>query len=370
MSNELGLIVMNNFKEFGEDVDKHLQKLSGSETSYIVPIEQVRFNNGEGKVIIKDTIREKSVFILSDVGNHSCIYNMFDYQNHMSPDDHFEDLKRVICAMGGNAAKITTVTPLLYGSRQHKRKGRESLDCALALQELERLGVKTIATFDVHDPNAQNAIPCLSFENFYPTYMMLDKFIDNEKTDLRKLLIVSPDTGAVDRARYYADMLQSDVGMFNKRRDLSIIVDGKNPIVAHEYMGTDVTGKDIIVVDDMVASGDSILEVTEELKKRGANNIYVFCTFAFFTKGVEPFEEAFKKGNITKFYTTNLSYVPKEITDKEWFIKVDCAPFVAKVIDTLYNQQSLSPLLNGKEKILTKVMKHNNPVNFEGGFDL
>ena len=358
MKNELGLIIMNNCNIFGEKVNEGLKKITGNEKGYLVPIEQVRFDNGEGKIVIKDTIREKTVFIISDVGNHSCTYKMFDYFNHMSPDDHFQDIKRVISAMGGNADKITLITPLLYSSRQHKRRGRESLDCAMALQELERLGVSTIVTFDAHDPNVQNAIPCLSFENFYPTLMMLDKFIDKEALDFRKLLVISPDAGAVDRARYYADMLQSDVGIFNKRRDLSIIVDGKNPIVAHEYMGKDVLGKDVIVVDDMISSGESILEVSMELKKKGANRVYIFCTFAFFTKGLEAFEAAFEKGDITKIYTTNLSYIPEYMSNKNWFVKVDCSYFVSNIINTLYNHHSLSPLLNGKTKILTKVQKY------------
>lgn len=360
MNNEMGLIVMDNFKEFGKKVNENLKALNNREESYIVPIEQVRFSNGEGKIVIKDTIREKAVFILTDVGNHGCTYRMFDYENHMSPDDHFQDVKRVISAMGGNAAKISLVMPLLYSSRQHKRKGRESLDCAMSLQELERLKVNTLITFDAHDPSIQNAIPFLSFENFYPTYLMLDKFIDKESTDLRKLLVVSPDSGAMDRARYYADILKTDVGTFNKRRNLSVVVDGKNPIIAHEYIGPDVNGKDIIVVDDMIASGDSVLEVADELKKRGAQNIYLFCTFALLTKGIRSFESAIDEGKITKLYTTNLSYVPESIISKEWIEQVDCAPFIAKIIDTLYKQHSLSPLLNGKEKILSKVNSHYN----------
>jgi ribose-phosphate pyrophosphokinase len=355
MNNELGIIVMSNCNEFGNEVNEILKKINNSDTDYIVPIEQSRFSNGEGKIVIKQTIREKNVFIISDIGNYDCTYKMYDYENHMSPDDHFEDIKRVISAIRGNANSINIITPLLYASRQHKRKGRESLDCAMALQELERIGVKTIISFDVHDPNVQNAIPLLSFENFYPTYVMLDKFIDNEKIDFRNLLVVSPDTGAVDRARHYAEMLQSDVGMFYKRRDLSIVIDGKNPIVAHEYLGKDVKGKDVIIVDDMIASGDSILEVSAELKKRGANNIYAFATFALFTKGIDAFNEAFNKGYITKVYTTNLSYIPNYITEKKWFVKVDCAPFVAEIIDTLSKHKSISPLLNGKEKILDKV---------------
>lgn len=359
MSSKLGLIVLDNCKDLGDKVNEHLKKENKYNGSYIIRKEEVRFNNGEGKIIIKETIREKIVFIISDVGNHSCGYKMFDYTNHMGPDEHFQDIKRVISAIGGNASKMVLIMPLLYASRQHKRKGRESLDCAIALQELERLGVKTIITFDAHDPNVQNAIPCLSFENFYPTHIMLDKFIETEKIDFSNLLVVSPDTGAADRARYYADMLSCDVGVFNKRRDLSIIVDGKNPIVAHEYMGKDVKGKDIIVVDDMIASGDSILEVVDELKKREANNVYVFSTFAFFTKGIEKFDDAYNNKKITKIYTTNLSYIPKDITSREWVNEVDCSIFMANIINTLNKQESLSPLLNGKEKILEKVKKYS-----------
>lgn len=357
MKDDLRLLVLDNFKEFGEKVNKHLQKFENSKTDYIVPIEQVRFSNGEGKVVIKDTIREKAVFILSDVGNHRCTYKLYDYTNHLSPDDHFQDIKRVITAISGNASKIVLITPLLYASRQHKRKARESLDCAIALQELERLGIKSIVTFDAHDPNVQNAIPCLSFENFYPTHLALIDFINKEKIDFNNILVISPDAGAVDRARYYADMLRSDVGVFNKRRDLSIIIDGKNPVVSHEYIGKDVKGKDIIVVDDMIASGDSILEVVKELKKRKANNIFIFCTFAFFTKGTDAFYDAFNKGDITRLYTTNLSYIPNNIAEKPWVEMVDCSEFVANIIHTLYNHKSISPLLNGKEKVIKEIQK-------------
>lgn len=355
MSNGLGLIVMDNCKVLGEKVNEHLQAKLGKKENYIIPIDQVRFSNGEGKIVIKDTIREKKVFVISDIGNHSCTYKMFDYENHMSPDDHFQDIKRAVSAMGGHAAKISLVTPLLYSSRQHKRKGRESLDCAIALQELERLGVGTIISFDVHDPNVQNAIPCLSFENFYPTNIMLEKFIDNEKIDFKNLLVVSPDTGAADRARHYAEMLQSDVGMFYKRRDLSVVVDGKNPIVAHEYIGKDVSGRDIILVDDMIASGSSMLEVAYELKERGANDIYLFSTFALFTKGIADFEEAVANGAIKKLYTTNLSYIPATVEKKKWFVEVDFSSFVAEIIYTLYIQNSISPLMNGKEKIIDRL---------------
>ncbi len=350
MGSKLGLIVLKNCMELGERINKHLQVINDGK-NYIIPIDEIRFDNGEGKIVIKETIREKEVYILSDIGNSICTYKMFNYINHMGPDEHFQDIKRVISAIGGNTSKIILIMPLLYSSRQHKRKGRESLDCAIALQELERLGVRNIITFDVHDPNVQNAIPCLSFENFYVTHIMLKKFISNEKVDFSKLLVVSPDTGAMDRARYYADMLKCDAGMFYKRRDLSVIVDGQNPIVAHEYIGKNVKGKDIIIVDDMVASGGSIIDVAEELKNRGANNIYAFTTFAFFTKGVKIFDQIFKEGKLTRFYATNLSYIPEEAKKKEWFVEVDCSYFVASIINALNKEESLTPLFNGKEEI-------------------
>lgn len=354
MSN-LGLIVMDNFKEFGDKVNKHLQEINNLPNNFLIKTDVVRFNNGEGKVVIKETIREKDVFILSDIGNYTCTYNMFGFDNHMSPDDHFQDIKRVISAISGNTEKISLINPLLYAARQHKRKGRESLDCAIALQELERLGIKTLVTFDVHDPNVQNAIPCLSFENFYPTHIMIEEFIKRESIDFNNLLIISPDTGAVDRARYYADTLKTDVGMFYKRRDLSVVVDGKNPIVAHEYMGRDVKDKDIIIVDDMIASGGSVLEVAEELKKRGAKDIYVFATFAFFTKGLEEFNRANQKGEIKKIYATNLTYIAEAVRNANWFEEVDCSYFVAQIISTLHHKQSLSPLLDRKYKIIEEI---------------
>jgi ribose-phosphate pyrophosphokinase len=355
MKEQMGIIVLNNCYDFGKQINQHLQRINKNNIDYIIPLDEVRFNNGEAKIVIKKTIRAKDVYIISDIANHSCSYKMFDYSNHMGPDEHFQDIKRVISAIGGNASKITVVMPLLYASRQHKRKGRESLDCAIALQELERLGVKTIITFDAHDPNVQNAIPCLSFENFYPTHIILDKFIENEKVDYDNLLIISPDTGAMDRARYYADMLNCDAGMFYKRRNLSKIVDGKNPVVAHEYIGPDMINKDIIVVDDMVASGGSILDVVNELNNRKARSIYIFSTFTFFTNGVKDFEAVYKKGKINKFYTTNLSYIPEHVKQKEWFVEVDCSYFTAEIINTLNKHGSLSPLLDRKSDILNKI---------------
>ncbi|MFA5602258.1 MAG: ribose-phosphate diphosphokinase [Bacilli bacterium] len=360
MEDKLGLIVLENCKELGEKVNKHLQTINKTKKNYIIPINQVRFNNGEGKIVIKETIREKNIFILSDVSNLNCTYKLFNNTNYMGPDDHFQDIKRVISAIGGNASKISIIMPYLYASRQHKRKGRESLDCAMSLQELERLGIKNIITFDAHDPNVQNAIPCLSFENFYPTHIMLNDFIKKEDVNFKNLLVVSPDVGAMDRARYYADILGCDAGMFYKRRDLSIIVDGKNPIVAHEYIGPSIKGKDIIVVDDMIASGDSILDIVKQIYERKANNIYIFCTFAWFTNGLKEFDKYFKTKKIKRLYTSNLSYIPSIAKERQWLCEVDCSKFLANIINTLYHQHSLTPLLNGKAEILKRIeVKYN-----------
>ncbi len=351
-NDDLRLIVMSNIKEFGDKVNACLQGIRGETKSYLVPIEEVRFNNGEGKVKISETIRNKDVYIISDIGNHSMTYEMFGYKNHMGPDEHFMDVKRVILAIRGQASSITVVLPLLYESRQHRRKGRESLDCALAIQELHALGIKNIITFDVHDPNVQNAAPCLSFENFYPTHTILKKFIKEEDVDYNNLLVVSPDTGAMDRAIYYANMLNTNVGMFYKRRDLTKIVNGKNPIVQHEYMGCDVENKNVIVVDDMIASGSSMLEVAEELKKRGANKVYLVSTFALFTNGIVSFNKAHKDKIFDKLYATNLTYVNPALKKQKWFSEVDCSMFLSKIINVLNRHQSISPLLNGKDEIL------------------
>ncbi len=351
-NDELRIIIMSNCKELGKKIDDHIQGLRGNTKSYIVPITEDRFSNGEGKVIINDTIRNKDVYIISDIGNHSIKYKMYGYENHMSPDEHFQDIKRVVSAIKGQASRITVVMPLLYESRQHRRKGRESLDCALAIQELQNLGVKVIITFDVHDPNIQNATPLFSFENFYPTHIILKDFVTKENLDYDNLLVVSPDTGAMERAIYYANMLHTDVGMFYKRRDLTKVVNGKNPVVQHEYLGKDVKDKNIIIVDDMIASGGSMLEVAEELKRRGAKKVYLIATFAMFTSGLESFNNAYKNKLFDKLYTTNLTYTNPQAFKKKWFNSVDCSMFVAKIINVLNNHQSISPLIDGKEEIL------------------
>jgi len=351
MDNNLRLIVLSNFSEVGKKVDEYLQDFYGTNKSFIVPIEEVRFNNGEGKIVIKDSIRDKDVFILSDVGNYSCTYKMFGFENHKSADDHFQDLKRVIYAIKGQAEHIHVITPLLYESRQHRRKGRESLDCALGLQDLAKLNVKDIVTFDAHDVGMQNAVPLTSFENFYPTMTILNNFIKNEDIDLDNMLIVSPDTGAVDRARTYADILSTNVGMFYKRRDLTKVVNGKNPIIEHKYIGEDVKGKNIIVVDDMIASGDSMIDVAKSLKNLGANKVYLTATFSLFTNGISNFKNAYEEGLFDRVYSTNLSYVNKELDNEKWFVKVDFSKQIAKIIEHLNKKLPLSQILDDRRKI-------------------
>ena len=359
-NDDLRLIVMNNIKDFGKKVDNNLQSLRGDTKSYMVSLDEVRFNNGEGKIKINETVRKKDVYILSDVGNHSMTYDMFGYENHVGPDEHFMDIKRVIGAIRSQASSVTVIMPLLYESRQHRRKGRESLDCAMAMQELEKLGVDSVITFDVHDPNIQNATPCMSFENFYPTHTILESFIEKENLDFDNLLVVSPDTGAMDRALYYANMLNTNVGMFYKRRDLTKIVNGKNPIIQHEYMGCDVKDKNVIVVDDMIASGGSMLEVASELKKRGAKKVYLVATFALFTSCLDGFNKAYKDGVFDLLYTTNLTYINPKLRKQKWFCDVDCSMFLSKIINVLNRHQSISPLLNGKEEIVKLINEKKN----------
>lgn len=333
---DLKLIVLDNIKDLGYSIDKYLQKINDNNDSFIIPITRDRFSNGEGKIKINKYIKNKDVYIISDIGNYNITYNMYGFTHHMSPDEHFQDIKRVISAISGYASKITLIMPLLYQSRQHKRKERESLDCIAALKELENLKVNHIVTFDVHDFNVSNAIPNLPFENFYVANDILDKLIKKENID--NLLVISPDMGATQRARYYAEILKCDVGVFYKRRDLSKIVDGKNPIVEHVYLGTDVKDKNVIVVDDMIASGESMIEVSKKLKDKGANKIYLVSTFSLFTQGTNAFIKAYKQGLFDKLYSTNLSYVPEKIKNEIWFEEVDCSKTVANIINDLHKK--------------------------------
>ena len=359
INHELGIIALESCRELGNQVNKIIQQKRNTEESFLIPTNEIRFSNGEGKVKLPETVRGKDIYILCDVGNYSCTYKMFGFTNHKGPDEHFQDIKRTVSAIRGKAARITVIMPLLYQSRQHRRKGRESLDCALALQELERLGVDEILTFDVHDPNVQNAIPLLSFENLYPTYDIVKSLISNEDTlelDKEKLLVISPDTGAMDRAIYYSSVLGVDVGLFYKRRDHSTVVNGKNPIVDHEYMGREVEGKDVLIVDDMIASGESVLDIALELKKRNAKNVYVATTFAFFTEGLEKFNKFYSDGIISKVYSTNLTYISPELREAKWFNAVDMSEFLSRVINRLNYGKSIAKYMDAT-RIIRSLLK-------------
>jgi len=360
LNHELGIIALESSTELGNAIDKYIQNSRNCTESFLIPIDEIRFSNGEGKVKIAETVRGKDIYILCDVGNYSCTYKMFGISNHKGPDEHFQDIKRTVAAIRGKAARITVIMPLLYESRQHRRKGRESLDCALALQELERLGVDEIITFDVHDPNIQNAIPLLSFENIYPTYDIVKAIISNEKSlelDKEKLLVISPDTGAMDRAIYYSSTLGVDVGLFYKRRDHSTIVNGKNPIVQHEYVGREVSGKDVLIVDDMIASGESVLDIAKELKERNAKNVYVAATFAFFTEGLEKINKAYEDGLIARIYSTNLSYISQELQDAVWFEGVDLSELSARIINRLNHGRSIAKYMDATRIIQSLLNK-------------
>ena len=352
---KLKLIVLDNIKELGQEVDKHLKKMNKEETSYIMKTTEDRFSNGEGKIRIDETIRDKDIFIMSDVGNYGQTYSMHGIEVIMGPDEHFQDIKRTISALSGYAHRITVIMPLLYQSRQDKRKGRESLDCALALQELERLKVNHIITFDCHQREVSNAIPNLPFENIYPTNSILEDLVDD--VSIKDALIISPDMGAMERARYYADMLKVDVGVFYKRRDLSKVVNGKNPIVEHAYMGADVKDKTCIVVDDIIASGGSMIEVGKKLKEKGAKQIIFIASFALFTEGIEEFKKAYENNEFTILYTTNLTYIPEYIKEKEWLKTVDCSKRIAELINAIYKGKSIGKIINESEKVFEVINK-------------
>ena len=354
--NDLKLIVLDNIKDVGKEVDNYLKKMNRVESSYVMKLTNDRFSNGEGKIRIDETIRDKDVFILSDVGNYGETYQMHGFEVPMGPDEHFQDIKRAISALSGYARRIIVIMPLLYQSRQHKRKGRESLDCAIALQELERLKVDHIITFDCHQREVSNAIPNLPFENIYPTNTILEDLVDD--ISIKNTLVISPDMGAMERARYYADMLQVDVGVFYKRRDLSKVVNGKNPIVEHAYMGADVTNKTCLVVDDMIASGGSMLEVGEKLKAKGAKKVIFIASFALFTEGIDTFEEAYKNKIFDALYTTNLTYIPDKFKKKKWLKTVDCSKRIAELIDAIHKGKSASKIIHGSDKIF-KLINEN-----------
>ena len=350
----LGIIALESCLELGDKIDKRIIEKRSAEVqknipdTYRVPTREVRFSNGEGKVKIIETVRGKDIYILCDIGNYSCTYNMYGFKNHKGPDEHFQDIKRALSAVGGKAHRTTVIMPLMYSSRQHRRKGRESLDCAMALQELEKLGVNDVLTFDVHDPNIQNAAHLVSFENLYPTYDIVKKLIENEKDiflNKSETLIISPDTGAMDRAIYYSEVLGLDIGLFYKRRDHSVIVKGKNPIVQHEYMGRPIEGQNILIVDDMISSGESMVDVVKFLKEKKAKKIFMAVTFSLFTEGTKKFDKMYAEGLFDKLYSTNLTYAPKEVLNAPWYEQVDLSNFLADIIDNLNNNKSIEPLI-------------------------
>ena len=332
-----------------------------SKDSYLIDCACPRFGSGEAKGLIRESVRGDDLFLLVDVCNYSLTYTVCGQVNHMSPDDHYQDLKRLIAAVGGKARRITVIMPFLYESRQHRRSSRESLDCALALQELTQMGVESIITFDAHDPRVQNAIPLKSFETVQPTYQFIKALLKNVpdiKIDAQNLMVISPDEGALGRAVYYANVLGIDVGMFYKRRDYSRIVDGRNPIIAHEFLGADLEGKDVIITDDMISSGESMIDVATELKRRKANRIFVAATFGLFTNGMDKFDEAVEKGLIYRVMTTNLVYQSQELLSRDYYISVDMSKYVALLIDTLNHDQSISDLLNPTERIQNILVKY------------
>ena len=372
----LGLIPLKSCEELGAKVDQYLvgwrekrEHAHKNEAafkgyhrdSYIISTSVPRFGTGEAKGVIKESVRGYDLYLMVDVTNYSLTYSVSGHENHMSPDDHYADLKRIIAAVGGKARRITAIIPFLYESRQHKRTARESLDCALALQELTAMGVDNIITFDAHDPRVQNAIPLKGFETVQPAYQFIKgilKNCDDLKLDNDHLMIISPDEGGTNRAVYLANVLGVDMGMFYKRRDYSKIVDGRNPIVAHEFLGTSVEGKDVIIIDDMISSGESMIDVATELKKRKANRIFVVSTFGLFTNGLERFDKAVEDGTIYKVVTTNLTYQTPELLSRPYYIKCDMSKYIAYIIDTLNHDSSISDLLNPYDRIQKLVSKY------------
>ena len=336
--------------------------------SFLVDSEIIRFGTGEGKGHIKESVRGADLFIMVDITNYSLTYKVCGHENHMSPDNHFQDLKRIISAATGKAHRINVIMPFLYEGRQHRRTKRESMDCALMLQELRDMGVSNFITFDAHDPRVQNAIPLNGFDNFFPTYQFLKalvKEVKDFKLDNDHLMIISPDEGATSRAVFLASVLGVDMGMFYKRRDYSHIVDGTNPIVAHEFLGSSLDGKDVWVVDDMISSGGSMIDVARELKKRNAGRIFVIATFGLFTNGLEKFDKAVEDGLIYKVVTTNLAYQTPELLSREYYISCDMSKYIAYIIDTLNHDASISDLLDPYQRIQTLVAKYKGEIPAE-----
>lgn len=369
---KLGIITLESCKPLGEKINNYLVTWRSEEKTefnaihfkdyfkdtYLIDSCCPRFGSGEAKAIVKESVRGVDLYILVDVGNYSLEYSLCGHKCRMSPDDHFQDLKRVISACGGKPHHITVIMPFLYSSRQHKRNGRESLDCAVMLQELVNMGVNNIITFDAHDPRVQNAIPLHGFDNVMPTYQFIKaifKAYDDFIIDDDHIMVISPDEGAMQRAIYLANVLGVDIGMFFKRRDYSVIVDGRNPIVAHEFLGDSVEGKDVFIIDDIISSGESMLDVAKELKRRKAKRVFCFSTFGFFTNGLESFDKCYEDGIITKIVTTNLTYQSPELLKRPWYIGADMSKYIALIVNTLNHEESISKLLSPTDRIRKKI---------------
>lgn len=360
-NSDLAIISLSGSGDFTKKVNNILKDWRQSNTGFIIPSICPRFGTGEGKGTIKGSVREKDLYIIIDVCNHSISYSLFGKTNYLSPDDHYADLKRIIGACTGKPKKITIIMPFLYGGRQHKRNDRESLDCATMLQELTSMGVTDFITFDAHDARVQNSIPLNSFENIMPRLQYLETLkntVNDIVFDKQNLVFISPDEGAIHRAIYFANIIGADTGMFYKRRDYSIIKNGVNPIVAHEYMGGDIKGKDVIVVDDMISSGGSMIDTCKQLKERGAKRIFVFATFGLFTNGVQKFDKAYKDKLFDKIFCTNLTYTIPELFTRPYYEVVKMETYVAAIIDTLNKKHSIAPLLDNSERV-NQLMKKN-----------
>ena len=372
----LGVIAMNGCGEMGQKVNSWLQKWNSrqesqddefftlpgiNQDSFLIKYLCPRFGTGESKGVIRESVRGLDIYIIVDVCAYNIKYKMYGKEVPMSPDDHFQDLKRVIAAIAGKAKRVNVIMPMLYESRQHKRSARESLDCALALQELQDYGVENIITFDAHDPRVANAVPLIGFENVMPTYQMIKALCRVEKglaIDKENMMVVSPDEGAMQRNIFYSAVLGLDLGMFYKRRDFTTVINGRNPIVAHEYLGASVEGKDVIVVDDMISSGDSILDLCKELKMRKANRIFAVATFAFFTNGLDDFNRCYEEGSLTKVIATNLTYRTPELLAAPWFAEADLSKYISYIIATLNHDRSLEALLNPYSRIKKLITRY------------
>ncbi len=354
----LGIISLAGAQELSRKVEAHLvrwAKLAGLDyDTFLIESSCPRFSSGDGKGMINSTVRGYDLFFIVDVGNYSLTYNYFGQENRMSPDDHYQDLKRLIQAASGKAHRMNVVMPLLYGGRQHRRSYRESLDCAYMLQELQHMGVSNLLTFDAHDPRVQNAVPVMGFDNLMPEYQVLKKLFKDFpdlSTDKNDFMIVSPDEGALNRNMHYASVLGVELGMFYKRRDYSRIVDGRNPIVAHEYLGASVEGKDVFVADDIISSGESVLDIAENVKDRRANRFFAYATYAIFTNGLEKFDKAYEQGLIDGIFGSNLTYLKPELRNRPWFHEVDVSKYIAYFISALNHDVSISSLLDPHSKI-------------------